>query len=145
MMLCLAIGFCFVRREQFYFCEFVRRPPSSTLPSIKDAVAYIRKSGDKYQSIVFDRPYDSSYLYALFYLPYDPARFMTEANRYGPDTVGLTEVKQFGRYSFMEDPENASGSTLYICQGSRIPAGARPVKIITNYHQEIEYSISAND
>lgn len=72
----------------------------------------------KYPShkIVMVGPKDFPYIYYLFYTKYDPSRFRQEVTYYPITDEGFKHVKQFGRYSFVEniDYMKLKASTIYI-------------------------------
>lgn len=58
---------------------------------------------DKHEQIIVSDRYAQPYIFALFYLKYDPAKFQKEAVRNSPDQWGFSSVAKFGKFEFRKD------------------------------------------
>lgn len=80
----------------------------------KEAVQLSNKYPDA--KVVMRGQENFPYIYFLFYNSYDPAKFQKEAQYYPKTWDGFRYVKQFGRYSFVEEIDYGKPhpNTLYI-------------------------------
>lgn len=58
---------------------------------------------DKYEQISVSDKHAQPYIFALFYLQYDPAEFQQEAVRNSPADWGFSTVSSFGNFKFTKD------------------------------------------
>lgn len=67
-------------------------------------------------NVVMRGPENFPYIYFLFYNKYDPLRFRKEAVYYPPTNEGFLFVKQFGKYTFVDniDYNSLKHNTIYI-------------------------------
>ncbi len=88
----------------------------------QQAVAYTQKNKDKYKKIVVSTKLEQPHMFFLYYLKYDPARYLKEG---GTASGGFAEVRnKFDIYEFRPihwEKEIADGSTLYIGLPGEIP------------------------
>ena len=71
---------------------------------------------DKYDQIIISDKYAQPYIFALFYLKYDPDKFHKEVVRNSVDQWGFSTVAKFGKFEFRKDTEllkEKGGKTLY--------------------------------
>ncbi len=59
----------------------------------------------KYDQIIISDKYAQPYIFALFYLKYDPDKFQEEAVRNSVDQWGFSTVAKFGKFEFKKDTE----------------------------------------
>ncbi len=88
----------------------------------QQAVAYTQKNRDKYKKIVVSTKLEQPHMFFLYYLRYDPARYLKEG---GTASGGFAEVRnKFDIYEFRPihwEKEIRDGSTLYIGLPGEIP------------------------
>ncbi|MDP3758845.1 MAG: glycosyltransferase family 39 protein [Candidatus Daviesbacteria bacterium] len=60
---------------------------------------------DKYNRILISDKYAQPYIFALFYLKYDPKSFRQEVIRNSVDQWGFSTVQKFGKFEFGKSPE----------------------------------------
>ncbi|MEK7616927.1 MAG: glycosyltransferase family 39 protein [Patescibacteria group bacterium] len=87
-----------------YFMNFINTYPAQSKEHWQYAyknffMQYNNKFGNYDQVLVSDQ-YAQPYIFALFYLKYDPEKFRKEVIRNTPDKWGFSTVKSFGRFYF---------------------------------------------
>ncbi|OGM17395.1 hypothetical protein A2V56_02680 [Candidatus Woesebacteria bacterium RBG_19FT_COMBO_42_9] len=66
-----------------------------------------------YDKVIVSEKYAQPYIFALFYLKYDPLRFQKEAVRTTPDRWGFSSVEKFDKYVFKKiTSQDYVGKTL---------------------------------
>ena len=87
------------------------------------AVQYIRANYSKYQKIVVSTKLEQPYMFFLFYLKYDPVKYLAEG---GTHSGGFAEVKnKFAKYEFRPvnwGAEKKDHTILYVSTPGEIPA-----------------------
>lgn len=63
------------------------------------------KDDDQDRQITVSDKFAQPYIFALFYLKYDPAKFQREAARNSPAEWGFSSVKSFGNFRFIKDEQ----------------------------------------
>lgn len=66
----------------------------------KEAVEYIKENQDNYDQIVFSRHYGEPHMFTLFFLEYDPAKFINNPNLNRFETYDWVRVLKFDKYYF---------------------------------------------
>ena len=98
----------------------------------QETVDYVKTIESRYDKVVVsnDRPLDQSYIFFLYYLKYDPKRYLSEG---GTRTGGFKEEHRFGKYEFrvMDWNKEKSGS-LYVGRPEDFSQSTRVLKTI-NY------------
>ncbi len=87
------------------------------------AVRYVHTSDSKYQKIVVSTKLEQPYMFFLFYLKYDPVKYLAEG---GTHSGGFAEVKnKFDKYEFRPinwGTEKKDNTILYVATPGEIPA-----------------------
>ncbi len=88
----------------------------------QQVVSYTQKNRDKYKKIVVSTKLEQPHMFFLYYLKYDPARYLKEG---GTASGGFAEVRnKFDIYEFRPihwEKEVRDGATLYIGMPGEIP------------------------
>lgn len=88
----------------------------------------------KYNNIIVSDEYGQPYIFALFYLKYDPESFTKSVVRNSVDDWGFSTVAQFGKFRFSKiNPNNLSSSSLIFSDKEipqLIPSGS--IKLLDN-------------
>ncbi|OGH16055.1 MAG: hypothetical protein A3C30_00635 [Candidatus Levybacteria bacterium RIFCSPHIGHO2_02_FULL_40_18] len=98
----------------------------------KQAIEYIKPVTDKYRKVVVtnDRPLDQSYMFALFYLKYDPSKYLSGG---GTRTGGFKEEHRFDKFEFRTiDWNKKPPGNLYVGRPEDFPQDIKTLKKI-NY------------
>jgi hypothetical protein len=66
----------------------------------KQAVSYVQKNYDKYDLIVFSRTYGEPYMFTLFYLKYEPAKYQNSPNLDRFESNNWIWVLKFDKFYF---------------------------------------------
>lgn len=89
----------------------------------RQAVDYVKENSSKYDKIVVSTKLERPYMFFLFYLKYDPKRYLAEG---GTASGGFAEWQnKFGKYEFREinwEKEEKNPRVLYIGTPKEIPA-----------------------
>lgn len=92
-----------------YFMNFINIYPSeSSLDwqlSYKNIYTGYGSEFDKYSRIIISDLYAQPYIFALFYLKYDPDKFRREVERNSVSDWGYSTVKKFGKFEFRKSSE----------------------------------------
>lgn len=91
-----------------YFVNFLYVYPSQSLTEwqygYKKIYEDFGKEFDQYKRIVISDKYAQPYIFALFYLKYDPQKFRQEVTRNSVSEWGFSTVKKFGKFEFEKIP-----------------------------------------
>lgn len=92
-----------------YFLNFLNIYPQGSAKEwqyeYKQIYIDFRDSFGKYDRILVSDKYAQPYIFALFYLKYDPDKFRQEVVRNNVDQWGFSTVKKFGKFEFGKFPE----------------------------------------
>ena len=88
----------------------------------------------KYDNIFISDAYAQPYIFALFYLKYDPKKFRAEAVRNSMDQWGFSTVKTFDKFIFgkVKDAEAVKGISLIFASPSEYLAKTPSKDVILN-------------
>lgn len=105
-----------------YFNHMNREYSLSWQYGYKQAVEYVKETGNKYTSVVVSTKLEQPHMFFLFYLKYDPKKYLAEG---GTASGGFAEYRnKFDKYVFRTidwDKEVKDGKTLYIGTPGEIP------------------------
>lgn len=105
-----------------YFGHMNREYSQSWQYGYKETVPYVARITDRYKKIVVSTKLEQPHMFFLFYLKYDPVRYLAEG---GTASGGFREVRnRFDKYEFRPiywDKEIKDGSTLYVGTPVEIP------------------------
>jgi len=79
----------------------------------KQAISYVGSENEKYDQVFVSDIIGRPYMYTLFYLKYDPVKYLSEKMSYF-DAAGFYHVDGFGKFVFSEDKINSGGKVLYV-------------------------------
>lgn len=92
-----------------YYINFLNRYPEVSATDwqydYKKIHTNYKDEFDQYSKIVISDKYAQPYIFALFYLKYDPEKFRQEVIRNSVDQWGFSTVKSFGKFEFGKFPE----------------------------------------
>ena len=88
---------------------------------------------EKYNHVVITDEYAQPYIFALYYLAYDPAEFRTEKQLSPVDNWGFSTVSSFGKFEFRKPRASDfnSGNLLFVTAEER-PGNIKPDGVIKN-------------
>ncbi|OGG29131.1 hypothetical protein A2973_00845 [Candidatus Gottesmanbacteria bacterium RIFCSPLOWO2_01_FULL_49_10] len=90
----------------------------------KEAVTYIKTTGDRYDTIVISESIGRPYMYVLFYERYDPDAFRKTVDG-SFDAAGFYNVYGFGKYRFTrQGVGDYPGRVLYVLPADHVPKNA---------------------
>lgn len=105
-----------------YFGHMNNEVSESWQYGYKEAVVYTQNEGARYKKIIVSTKLEQPHMFFLFYLKYDPARYLAEG---GTASGGFEEKRnRFDKYEFRPiiwDKEVHDGETLYIGLPGEIP------------------------
>ncbi len=103
---------------QIYLGSFAKNPQVEWLAGIDKAIVKAEKlrTSNGTVAIIGDQHY--MYIYPLFYEKLDPNEFRSTVQYYPNDALGLSQVKQFGKYIFISSGMNAPAGSIVISQQS---------------------------
>lgn len=97
----------------------------------KEAVEYVSQLADSYQKIIVSPNLDQAYMHFLYYLKYDPNKYLAEG---GTVSGGFREQRnKIGKYEFREfdyKMEKEKGNYLFIGYPNEFPPNANILKTI---------------
>lgn len=85
-----------------YYVHFTRNETKSWGIIYKDLIVSLKKENLLNEKIIVSNPTHSPYIFFLFYLKYDPAKYQKEAVRYPKTLDGFSDVKEFANYTFSD-------------------------------------------
>ncbi len=92
-----------------YFLNFLNVYPSESAKDWQDEYKKIftghKDSLDQYKKVVISDKYAQPYIFALFYLKYDPQKFRQEVVRSNAGDWGFSAVKEFGKFEFVKSQQ----------------------------------------
>lgn len=96
----------------------------------KQAIEYIQKEKDQYDTVVLSESIGRPYMYVAFYEKTDPEWFLENVDA-SFDAAGFYNVYGLGTYRFVrEDAGTYSGRTLYVLPPQQVPEGVTELKRI---------------
>lgn len=125
-MVLLSLGYF----AENYFLHYPKQFSSEWQYGYKDAVKYISENQKNYKNIFISKHQGRPYIYLLFYMQYDPFKYLKEAE-IARDAFGFVDIKKFDKFYFSKDniPANELGSTLFIDSPFDVPPNAKIQKI----------------
>ena len=90
---------------QSYAGDYTKNYSWSWQYGYKQAVNYIKQNGNKYQTIYFTKKYGEPHEFLLFYLGYDPAKYLSDPNLVRYFKSDWYWVDSFDKYVFVNDWE----------------------------------------
>jgi 4-amino-4-deoxy-L-arabinose transferase-like glycosyltransferase len=136
----LAIMYCFGNFVLKYYFIYPKYLEDYYQFGIKEAVEYIRCNQDRYNKIYFTNDSNQPFVYFLFYLNYDPAKYIKLQKDVNYKGFGV--VHSFDKYYFVPDermPLNDK-KCLYVCKTSNVP-GKELLKEIKNSNGRTAFTI----
>jgi hypothetical protein len=96
----------------------------------REAIDFIKENQQKYQRLWFTDKLGRPYIYFLFYLQYDPQRFVREA-KVEREVWGFVKVRSFDRYHFFNERKEIEpkGRTLVVEEFEKIPPEIKAKKV----------------
>ncbi len=92
-----------------YFFNFLTTYPGDSAQDwqyeYKKIYTDYKNESDQYKRIIISDQYGQPYIFALFYLKYNPDKFRQEVVRNSVDQWGFSTVKKFGKFQFGETDE----------------------------------------
>jgi len=123
-ILSIIILFNFFHYFTLYFVFMNREYSQYWQYGMKEAVEYTESVKDKYKKIVVSTRLEQSYMFYLFYLKYDPKKYLAQG---GTKSGGFAEEHNaFDKYEFrwlFWDGETFDGNTLYVGSSIEMPHG----------------------
>lgn len=93
----------------YYFLSFLNTYPANSSKDwqygYKKIYEDFGNEFDKYDRIIISDEYAQPYIFALFYLKYDPESFRQEVVRNSVEEWGFSTVKKFGKFEFGKSSE----------------------------------------
>jgi len=80
----------------------------------KELGQYVKNNYNKFDKFVITDRHGQPYIYLLYYLQYDPAKYQKQAIMTIPDSYGFGQVKSFDKFNFQFSYDNKSKKTAYI-------------------------------
>lgn len=122
---------CFGNFVIKYYFEYPKHLEDYYQFGIKEAVQYIRDNQYKYDKIYFTSHSNQPFVYFLFYLNYDPAKYIKVEKDVNYKGFGV--VRSFDKYYFVPDKKMPldEKNCLFICKASNMP-GKELLKEIKN-------------
>jgi 4-amino-4-deoxy-L-arabinose transferase-like glycosyltransferase len=83
-----------------YYTHYPQELPFAWQYGFDQVADYIKKNGDKYDSIIISNRYDQPYIIMAFFLQYPPDKFQQEIKLEPRDNFGFSTVNAFGKLKF---------------------------------------------
>lgn len=129
----LVIGISFAFYLERYFVHQSKQFALDWENGFSQAIAYIQQNQDKYKKIVITDKYDQPYILLLFYLKYDPAKYIESTKGIGDNKFGFSTISSFDKYEFRpmakEEVIN-SKDVLFVGTEEEIGEGGNLLKVI---------------
>jgi len=105
LLFCVIIGvfvFSNINSHDIYFNHYFKRALNtrSWQCGYKDVADFVKASYDRTGKYFITRKYGQPYIFLLYYLNYDPARYHSTAVFTPPDEYGFTQVEAFDKFTF---------------------------------------------
>lgn len=103
---------------RIYLGSFAQHPQVEWLAGLDKAIVKAEQLRISNQTIAIIGDQHYMYIYPLFYDKVDPTEFRSTVQYYPNDALGLSQVKQFGKYIFISSGINAPAGSIIISQQS---------------------------
>lgn len=80
----------------------------------KELVRYVQDNYSQYDQFVITRKHGQPYIYFLYFMNYDPARYQSQAKLTGPDGYGFGQVEKFDKFIFNFSFDPTKKRTVFI-------------------------------
>lgn len=119
----ICFAFNFLIYLDRYFVHFPRDEAQNWGLGYKQLSSVLSSQKYAYSSVVITQPQTSPYIFLLFYMKYDPAKYQGEAMRYPLTDDGFFHVRQFGRFEFrnIDWEKDINSGKLVIANPTEIP------------------------
>ncbi|MCL5073237.1 MAG: glycosyltransferase family 39 protein, partial [Actinobacteria bacterium] len=96
----ILVGIVFGRYFYLYLNDYPVKNSQDWQYGYKKIFTDFRNAFPKYDHVMISDQYGQPYIFALFYLKYDPSKFRAEVIRNNIDEWGSSAVKSFGKFTF---------------------------------------------
>lgn len=104
----------------------------------KEAINFIKENGNRYEKIFISKKYGEPHEFLLFYMQYDPKKYLTDSNLVRYSRSDWYWVDRFDKYRFINDweiKENVkckikNAQCLLITSPNNYPEGSKLIKTI---------------
>ena len=128
--ICFLYIFNIVYYFRSYYIHYPRMYSNEWQYGYKQVMEYIDRYGKDYKKIYISDSIGRPYMYALFYLQYDPKNYQPEKKSFF-DASGFYHVSGFNKYIFTNAPPfQLDSDSLYIFQPGQKPEGVTIKKTI---------------
>ncbi len=134
----------------YYFFHYQNKPQaiSAWQCGYKELAKYIENTYDKTDRYYITKKLGQPYIFLLFYLQYDPAKYQKQALRLGgqalsaPDEYGFGQVEKFDKFTFSLENNEENKSSLYITTSKEDELSGSRKKLDTiNYNDHEIFNI----
>jgi len=80
----------------------------------KELVSYVKENYNKYDRFVITDRHGQPYIYFLYYLNYDPAKYQKQAKISAPDGYGFGQVERFDKFYFKFNYDPKAKKTVFV-------------------------------
>ncbi|MEK7458117.1 MAG: hypothetical protein AAB612_01360 [Patescibacteria group bacterium] len=101
---------------QIYLGSFAQHPQVEWLAGIDKAIVKANQLRTSNETIIIIGDQHYTYIYPLFYEKVNPIEFQSTVQYYPNDALGLSQVKQFGHYTFVSNGISAPAGSIGISQ-----------------------------
>ncbi len=113
----------------------------------KEMVNYISDNYGKYDDFVITDKYGQPYIFLLYYMKYDPAKYQQQAKISAPDNFGFGQIDKFDKFYFKFDFNQSARKTVFIGYPEEfkdLPIDKKKIKRIQIRSEEIFWIYEAN-
>lgn len=108
-----------------YYSHYAKEFSGDWQYGYREALRYIANIEDNYQRIYITDTIGRPYMYTLFYMRYDPGKYLSERKSY-VDASGFYHVDSFGKFSFVKGSSTQYKSgNLYVMPSGSAPPNAK--------------------
>ena len=123
--------FNFITYLHLYHKHYPKEKGPDWQDGYREMLNYVNQAQDRYETIAISDTLGRSYIYTLFYLKFDPAKYQAEGNQQGFDKF------EFFKYSWQK---KKPGKALVVVS-TREGAGPKILKDIHTYGEDVAFRI----
>ena len=80
----------------------------------KELADYVKQNYNNYDKFVITEKYGQPYIFILFYIQYDPAKYQKQAKISAPDQYGFGQIDKFDKYEFKFRFDPKAKKTVFV-------------------------------